>query len=196
MSGQANFSSFTLMRAVRAAACRAAALVFPVAPLLLIASGASAQQVHTVGGVFADFSELQPAINAAQDGDVLLIVPGFFSSHATVTDKSLVIAALDPAGARPTIGSLAIEELSASRTVVLRGVDIFSLLQAESLRITDCDGAVLIEDCHLLNFLSTLPPTVAHSPHVSFARCTLTGASGGMVLPSGPALVIGVHFGP
>ena len=85
MSGQANFSSFTLMRAVRAAACRAAALVFPVAPLLLIASGASAQQVHTVGGVFADFSELQPAINAAQDGDVLLIVPGFFSSHATVT---------------------------------------------------------------------------------------------------------------
>jgi hypothetical protein len=61
--------------------------------LALLSAVAPAQQVLVVGNLghpAAEYTDIQQAIDAASDGDVLL--PNFVGEHAVIADKSLVLA--------------------------------------------------------------------------------------------------------
>src|SRR4029079_10896693 len=69
------------------------------------------------GGTFAD---IQPAVDAARDGDAVLVRTGSYSGF-TIPDKSLVVAA--DAGATVDVqGSVRVDGLAAGRSVLVAGI--------------------------------------------------------------------------
>src|SRR6188474_1656426 len=78
-------------------------------------------QVHVVdanGG--GDFADIQPAVDAAGEGDVILVRGGHYSSFS-VSGKDLVIVA--ETGATPAVdGALRARNLIASQTLVISGL--------------------------------------------------------------------------
>ena len=54
---------------------------------VLPVQGAYAAELH----VPADYSNIQTAINAAVDGDVIVIAPGTYNESLSISDKSITI---------------------------------------------------------------------------------------------------------
>jgi hypothetical protein len=112
---------------------------------LLLASAAAAQEVHIVdfaGGPGADFTDLSLAVDAAADGDVLLVRSGLYEVWNTIDGRSLTIA-----GDGPFVqisGLLAVQNLEADQRVVLRG---FTLHFPGQVELLNNAGVVWIEDC-------------------------------------------------
>ncbi|HEX5011008.1 MAG TPA: hypothetical protein VFY71_11465 [Planctomycetota bacterium] len=147
----------------------------------LAARGLTAQQVWVVGpqpGPGVDFTAIQAAVNAAADGDIILVKLGSYVGNVAIANKSLVIEGMpSPAGSSPSsTGTLWIGGLQADRSVVLRNLEVIPLLSdLSSVLITHCEGPALVEDCSVVIFDSavTAPPKVNNSQHVVFTRCTL-----------------------
>src|SRR5262245_31533670 len=95
--------------------------------LLALATTSFAQTktwvVDDVLGPGVDFIEVQPAVDAASAGDVILVRPGSFGGFA-LQGKGLVITA--DAGQKPVIGgppiATRVEQVPAGEAVVLRGL--------------------------------------------------------------------------
>lgn len=138
--------------------CRAAALVLLSAPL---AAQGTAWVVDDDGGAEVDFTGLQEAIDAAAEGDTLLVRPGSYTAPPafppqplTIAGKSLTI--VGDAG-RPVVATnLVVSGLGASQTLVLRGLDFVDT----GLEATSCAGVLWIEDADFSgqNFSSTPVP--------------------------------------
>ena len=150
----------------------------------LLAPRLAAQQVLVVGGVLTPvphFDTVQAAVDAAADGDVILIEPGLYDLQVILDDRALVLAGLsNPAGERAGVGSLVIRNLAPSHPVVVRGLDLYPAFTGETLAVQDCDGPVLLEDVRVSEFinLGTLPSRIERSEHVVLSRCTLHGTRG------------------
>jgi hypothetical protein len=152
--------------------------------------GFAANQVHIVGT--GGFSTLQSAIDAASDGDTLLLKTGVFTT-GTIVDKGLTIVTDDPADIGiHRIRELKIQNLAAQKTVVVRGVEFteFGWSPTPRIDITGCSGTVLIEDCQA-NRSVPAAVRVTNSAAVFLARCVVEGRSGQAMVGTAalPALI-------
>lgn len=117
-----------------------------------------AQSVLTVGAAGgSEFSELEPAIAAAERGDTILIRSGDYSAEVTVR-HSLALIADDDAVVNIS-GVLTVRDLPPGDVVTLRGLTVTGLgplvlNRSTPLLAYDCQGEIWIEDC---SFLSGLP---------------------------------------
>ena len=129
---------------------------------------------------------LGSAIAAAADGDTLLLKDGVHNG-AVIDGKSLVLTA-EPDGKVTVSQNLHVRNLAADQTVVLHGVKIIT--QAPwyfSLKGTDNDGTLWLDDCRFVNspFIAGPNPPPLHPvvelqscARVVFNRCVIKGAPG------------------
>ena len=111
-------------------------LLFPLVP----SAGASVLVVDPANG---PFTEIQAAVDASVDGDVVLVGSGTYSA-VTVTARKLVITA--DAGASVLVqGGVRVASLAPSQTFVLANVDATGGAMPYGLRVEACDGHVRIE---------------------------------------------------
>jgi hypothetical protein len=170
-----------------------------LAALLLAAPPAAAGVllVDPSGDAGANF---QAAIDAAADGDTLVLLPGDYSWPAQevtphVHGKGLTI--VPAAGSRPHISTLHIANVPAGSQVVVRGIDIstafYALLSSDggAVFVDACAGPVWLEDCALACPVAATGQTmffpgdigyagakVRGCAAVNFVRCQLTGGQG------------------
>lgn len=148
--------------------------------LVVLASGVEAQRVWVVApapGPGVAFTAIQPAVDAAADGDTVLVRRGIYGDF-TIDGKAVSVAA-DGEGVQ--VRSVTVANTGPTQPVVLRRLT--SRAFTDALTIDACLGAIQIEDCTL----TPLGPTTASSntspgarvtdsPQVTFAGCLLIGA--------------------
>lgn len=160
--------------------------------LLLIASSATAfgqGQVWIVddsGGPGVDFTTIPDAINAAADGDILLVSEGTYGGDWTTIDgKSLTISA--DKGAEVTLSQLyfRVMNLAANQTVTFHGLysSQFSSNSMTAMEFVNNAGTIWIEDCDLYGGISTgiIPLMRAvYCDRVVIQRSILRGLNAGL----------------
>ncbi|MCC6406493.1 MAG: hypothetical protein IT453_04970 [Planctomycetes bacterium] len=104
----------------------------------LVLSLALGGQVHTVGSG-QTFATIQAAVDAAQDGDVVLVRAGAFPGFA-IDGKALTIAA-DEGASVIVNGEVRVEHTPAGKPTLLSGLDVFAG-GAEALFLRNDLGAV------------------------------------------------------
>jgi hypothetical protein len=159
------------------AAFRILPLLVPFPAAALAAQG-HVWHVDDSGG--ADFTTVQAAIDAAADGDTIVIEFGDYTFFV-VDAKALVITAA--AGQKPYFGDTksTVRNLSADQTVVLR-----SYTTNGSLALTDNQGTVWLEDVELghaappsLFVASSVAIEAKNCASVVISRCSAHGAGTG-----------------
>lgn len=123
--------------------------------LCLTASTTMGQETWIVdffGAPDAHFGTIQEAVDAASDGDTILVRPGGLYEGFSVVDKALVITA--ELGGRIDVeipDSIEVRDLAAGKTLVLRGFGpelVFAPADVPpTLVAQDCDGTLWLEDC-------------------------------------------------
>ncbi len=151
--------------------------------LLGIAAPASAQSLWTVdAGGGGDFTEIQAAVDGSLDGDTIIVKDGFYGSFL-VDDKALTIIA---EGDGAFCGTIQIEDVSSTRTVLVKGLratgaESASPLIACGLVTSDCTGTLRFVDCLLQ--AEDWPATdqdawpgawVVSCDDVAFSSCTMS----------------------
>ncbi|MFT7487506.1 MAG: hypothetical protein ACI9F9_003367 [Candidatus Paceibacteria bacterium] len=120
--------------------------------LVLFASSGDSKAVVLVvdaaGGSGTDFVAIQPAVDAAQHGDTVLVATGSYLGFGIHGKGISVIAA---AGAQVNLVSdIAVRTLVSDRQVSLVGLDVTPLIPAQrGLVAANNEGPVWVEDCHL-----------------------------------------------
>lgn len=160
--------------------------------LLGIADLSQAQQVWVVGppgpGVFSQ--QIQPAIDAAASGDIVLVKdhPGTsfpFNDYLPFTagSKSISIIGEGPgtSGIAPVVAPSLITGVSTSNRVLIRGLAFMRLA------IVGNAGPVWVEDCPMLTYVFSSPGTtstleIAGSASAVLIRCTAIGWNGNHVV--------------
>lgn len=117
----------------------------PALASLALAAAAQAQGAVWTVGPGADFATVQGAVDAASDGDTILVSPAAEASAFDVSAKSLTIAGTGP-GRSPLRGASRVRNLTSSQDVVLRGFET-TVAEEEGLQILNCTGSVFVEDC-------------------------------------------------
>jgi hypothetical protein len=173
------------MRSLARPSC---ALVFALVLVAPAARGEGARIVDAPG--LPPFDNLQAAVNAATDGDTILVASGNYEGF-TISNKSVhVVAAANHdvfiAGAIQVVG------LAQHRSVLLAGLKptgrTLTGTSEPGLIVSNCQGHVRVESCTILGGLGA--PSVnkkwgngGHavvlqaSPRVVLAHCTITGGS-------------------
>ncbi|MBI5363713.1 MAG: hypothetical protein HZA53_11080 [Planctomycetes bacterium] len=194
----------------RAAAARSRWLSVLIA-VTLPASALHAGVLVVDSGGGAAFTTIQAAVNAAVDGDVILVKTGT-SNYAgfTVQDKELVIV-----GDRPTFpvrvrGRVVVQNLAATRTVVLGWLDVDlppNPTPLEALVASGIAGQLRVQRCLLKGARGmhvedpsdpagygmgstggTGVTVLASSGGIAFVGCTIDGGAGGGVGGTGATL--------
>src|SRR4030095_9313669 len=149
--------------------------------LSVLASTASAQNVIVVGPVVTIFDTfaLGSAVDAAQNGDIVLVRSGSYSGFH-VENKSITVVA--DLGALVAFMHAVAMSIPANGRVHLRGLRFNSqtFTGTAPLTLVDCAGPVWIEDCTLLGDMhsSTLNGCeISNCASVTFQRSTLMGTS-------------------
>ncbi|MBK7876193.1 MAG: hypothetical protein IPJ77_10630 [Planctomycetes bacterium] len=126
-------------------------------------------------------SALQNAIDAAADGDMLLVQPGFYST-CDVDGKALVVISDSP-------GAAIVQRITARNTTAAQPCTFLGLVvQAPSslgpaqraVEIASCAGSVRLQSVRSSAFAPNSTPglLVTDSPDVALERCVVTGSSG------------------
>lgn len=113
-----------------------------LAALTALGLPAAAQTVWVVdaaAGPGADFSAIQPAVDAASTGDLVLIRPGTYAESVVVDSLGLELQA---DGGPVVVNDLAVTGVPGGTHVGVRGLDLAAL---GSLDIASCDGPVWID---------------------------------------------------
>ena len=123
-------------------------MVAPSHASFLLLSLAAPQDVLVVddsSGPGFDFTTIGDAVDAAQDGDVVLVRAGSYTGTATISGKSLVVTA-DTDAVVDFTGALAVVGLAEQQTVLLSGIraqpDASGL---PALTVRDNDGSVFVD---------------------------------------------------
>lgn len=137
-------------------------LFLVLAASAFLASGAAAQQVFVVRqspgpGVFS--TQIQPAIDAASDGDLILVKPGPYSQGFTIDGKAVSI--FGDAGPPPMLGGgVTIRNLPAGSGVYISGILVNAPQTALVVELNE--GPVWIEESDFTS--GTGEPAVAAYP--------------------------------
>ena len=98
-------------------------------------------KIWTVGASGADFTQIQPAVDAAADGDLILVKPGSYVQFA-INERSLTVFAKQP-GSVSIAGAVRIMNLAPGHRVTLMNVSA-SANEEHALRLALNQGAVRI----------------------------------------------------
>jgi hypothetical protein len=133
--------------------------------------------VDKAGAPGFDFTEIQPAVDAAGEGDTVVIRTSFPSHYAgfTVEGKSLVIKA--EVGHYVQVEDSVVRNLSAAESVTLRGLEI------SQATLLSSDGPILLEEVGVSTiffFCNVLKSQliISDCDAVVLSRCTLQGYGG------------------
>jgi hypothetical protein len=159
--------------------------------LVPLAAAVGAQTVRVVApspGPGVDFTAVQSAIDASADGDMVVVLPGKYPDSVTVLNKSLVLHGVpDASGKRPEVRDVQVIGIAPIRSVIVRGLSAFPSLAIApiTVRIENCLGPVLIEDCIFDATGSQVakPVTVKNCGKVVFARSVLRGVQSVLTFP-------------
>ncbi len=131
----------------------------------------------------AGFPSPQAAIDAAVDGDVILIQPGTYAGF-TVTNKELFVAAADSATV-VHVGASSVTGLVVGKTAALADLQFVSQSSAAALSLTTNAGAVRLQRCSLRSDPATGNPGVGApgldvraSTNVIAGDCSFVGGNG------------------
>ncbi len=147
--------------------------------------------VDETGG--GDFTDIQPAVDAANDGDVVLVKSGTYPFF-TISHKGVSIVA--DSGAQVAVQGIRVQNTLVDHVVVLAGLESYGAKLAvddywEALALDTTRGPVRVESCTLVG-----PDGIWHLEYydtsnagedavraflaldVSFTRCTMTGGNG------------------
>jgi hypothetical protein len=101
--------------------------------------------VDFVGGPGSDYTFLWEAVDAAQDGDTLLIRSGIYNAWPTLDGRALSFI-----GDGPNVqwdGLVTVRNLAAHQKVVFRGI---TLGYGGAIELDDNEGVLYVEDCTIL----------------------------------------------
>jgi hypothetical protein len=156
------------------------------APLLgLVSAGSALGQNVLVVADAGPYTTVQSAIDAALEGDVILVRTRTWGGFV-IDAKSLTVVddsqSLPPGGTWTFVGE--VKNLAASQSVSIRGFRPAAAGGVTRLAFGGCAGPVLVEDCVLDNFNNTLPSFfqqeqaagVYNCASVTFRNCTLRGS--------------------
>jgi len=162
--------------------------------LVLAAGSGSAQSViWTVddgGGPGVAFTEIQPAVNAAGEGDTIFVRDGAYTGF-TIDGKSLVVAGELGGTVLVVDEQIVVRNLAAGQFVLLQGIDVEGglspfLAGQPALLAENDQGIVRVEDG---SFLPSAALNVGGgvwidgSAAVHLARCDLLGGQAGFFPP-------------
>lgn len=156
--------------------------------LLSISAAASAQGAVWVvdddGGPGVAFTSIQSAVDAAANGDTVLVKDGTYDEQVRVFSKELAIVAEQGATVLVLRG-IRVQGLPPSGGLLLRGLEVpGSPTQpfADALVVSSSQGPVWVEDCTLRGshvFSSAAAGAfLVDASSVTFLRCTLRGGTG------------------
>src|SRR5262245_8815144 len=123
-----------------------------------------------------NFTDIQSAVNAAAEGDTILVRAGTYQGF-DVAAKSLVILA-DPQNSVGVSTTISVHDLAAGQSFVLSGV-LAGSVYGESLRLSNSAGALRFEsESVTCAYYATLGhgATVLGCSDVAFFGCSMTGA--------------------
>lgn len=172
--------------------------------LLASTTRADVRVVNPAPGSGAPYSTIQAAVNAAVDGDVILVKPGGNYAGFTVMDKALTIVGDPTTSTLPrVVGTVNVLSLASTRTVVIAKLRLEPPSQGTpltALNIANDDGQVRIEQCTIAGAQGAWVDDPSDpggyglgSPGgdgveisncaggIAFGDCTLKGGTGGMV---------------
>ncbi|GJM23097.1 MAG: hypothetical protein DHS20C15_30120 [Planctomycetota bacterium] len=150
-------------------------LVLTLLASALLSAHLAADVLVVRGDGAGDFTTLTAAVDAAVDGDILLLQDDFSAERVVIDDKALVI--VSDAGSAHHVGALVITDLAAGKSAVVRGLEIGPYATGSggtgALALGGNAGAVLIEDCvvHAAAGLPTNAFRVDGSVAVSLSAC-------------------------
>jgi hypothetical protein len=166
---------------------------------LLLAASASAQSVFVVApvagpGVFS--TDIQPAVDAAANGDLVLVKAGSYSGF-TINAKGVSVIA-DAGAAVVANGSVFVENISLSQRVLLQGLTVHGDSLIQAILAQNSPGSIWIESCNATGGTLISGPGIvgvaANScSSLVIQRSVMTGGNGvtaGTVDMGGPALHI------
>ncbi len=148
--------------------------------------------VDSANGPGTDFADVQSAVDAAQDGDVILVRAhtGVTYGPVKIVAKSLTLVgdpnpALSPffpnTAANASVESLSISDLPANGRVLVRSMTGTGPAGL-SLLVSDCEGAVFVDRCvfQATGFPTIVVPTalVSRSQSVSITGTSIGGQQG------------------
>ena len=118
----------------------------------------------------AEFLEIGPALDAARDGDLILVAPGEYRP-LRITGKSVIL--VKQGEGEVVFDHVSIDDLGPGQFVLMRGVR-----SKGSLSVTDCAGAVWLEHCKMswLRLESSASCTLASSTVWSGVTSDAVGA--------------------
>ena len=173
-------------------------------PLLLAALTLFVAAPAHAGVIVVDASSPEPvvqaAVDAAANGDILLVKPGEIDGGSTITIDGKGLTLIADGGTVP-LGRVIVKNLPAGRQVTVRGFTLdkpalsFVTAFTGQLEVRDCAGSVWIESCTStaqattagsfgLAYTAMAGALVENSAAVVLLRCRLTGGAGGAEQPS------------
>lgn len=149
-------------------------------PMLLLLALATMPDVLDVGSAPGNYPQIQDAVSAAVDGDVIRVANGVYGSFA-VRGKALTIVG---ASAARVEGVVRIQELAAGQTTTLQSLEIRVATGQDEARliIGANQGAVRVEDvrvpvAYASNYWLFRPGVrVVDCADVTFSRCRMSPA--------------------
>jgi hypothetical protein len=149
---------------------------------LALASAAAANGIRIVDRPdVGPFTSLQSAVNAAFDGELLLLTGDASFGSAIIDGKSLSIVGL-PGGSFEYTGGITVRNLAAGQVVFLAGLDVFNSAGV-GLTLSNNQGHVRVQDCEIYggkggssgNYTTYAGVSVVGCPRVVLADCEMGG---------------------
>lgn len=162
------------MNAPRSLALHAAHFVTAAALVV----GTARAGVIVVQGDPSLYDELQVAVDAAVDGDILFVRGTDYVGGAVIDGKALTVIA-DAVTGPAACSGFWIRNIPAGKSVALQGFS--GPNQHQDLRVTDCAGSVRVAACDWRAFATTFPASVlpsvelVNAEDVALQGCLLRG---------------------
>jgi len=132
----------------------------------------------------ADYLQIQEAIEAAKDGDTILVAPtGGFGYHPfSIADRDLRIVSSELGTHVRVAGQIVVRDLSPGKQLVLGRIRAYGSWPdtVPTLLVDSCSGSVRIEECLIDGFATEWSPAVrvSQSGNVSIVDSKLRGGPG------------------